>query len=239
MKLDTYYYSSIGGRKENEDAVELRENSAGAVAVLADGLGGQGDGSIASRTICESLIKLGADGGFPSGESLTAAFEKANAELIAKQTNRFHMKTTAVYLCVHDDRAVWAHVGDSRLYHVHNGLLCHYTLDHSASQLAVYLGQITRKEIPQDPGRNRLLRALGVEGEKADVHDAVPLDRGRHAFLLCSDGLWEYLSDEEITAICSRNLSAKEMLGTMVKLKNQRCAQNCDNNSAILILAER
>ena len=126
MKIRVSMYSDIGGRVENEDSADYREFDGGLVAVVADGLGGQGDGKAASQLICDRLVQRGAELGFPDKETLTQLFVQANHELISRQKNSFHMKTTAVYLCIADDRAVWAHIGDSRLYHLWNGKLCDY-----------------------------------------------------------------------------------------------------------------
>ena len=238
MKISKYWYSDVGGRDENEDSADCREFDGGIVAVVADGLGGQGDGKAASQLICDRLAQNGAELGFPNKDTLTQLFAQANQELISRQKNSFHMKTTAVYLCIEDDRAVWAHIGDSRLYHLWNGKLCHYTLDHSAAQLAVYMGKITREQIPSDPGQSRLLRAMGVEEEHPDIHEPITLASGRHVFLLCSDGLWEYLSDKEIEYACSVTDTPEELVRFLRAEKDKRSPKNCDNHSAVAVFAE-
>lgn len=238
MRIEVNGYSDIGGRRDNEDTAGYWKTKEGIVAVVADGLGGQGDGKAASQLICELLLKHGAENGLPRQDAITRFFEEANQELLSKQENSYHMKTTAVYLCVSDEKAVWAHIGDSRLYHLCNGALCHYTLDHSASQLAVYMGKITRDEIPKDVGRSRLLRAMGVEGERPDVHEPIALNPGRHVFLLCSDGFWEYLSDEEITDAWNKTQSLEEYLSLLRSIKDSRSEADCDNNSAVVVSVE-
>ena len=232
-------YTDIGGRKENEDTVSVHIYKNNLVAVVADGLGGQGDGKAASQSVCLDLETCGADGRMPTKDALSRAFEDANASLMRKQRNSYHMKTTAVYLCIHGNTAIWAHVGDSRLYHVYGGRLAHYTLDHSASQMAVFMGDIRREDIPKDAGRSRLIRAMGVEDVKADVFGPIDLEQeGRHAFLLCSDGLWEYLSDEEIVQACTESEDVETCLDRLLALKRSRSAEDCDNNSAILIFGK-
>ena len=228
-------YSDIGGRRQNEDAVGVTIHRKGLVAVVCDGLGGQGDGNLASSLVCKELLSSGGDGELPTPEALQIFFSEANQKLMAAQKNSFHMKTTAVYLCLRQERAIWAHVGDSRLYHFENGELAHFTLDHSASQMAVFLGQIRREEIPGDTGRSRLLRVMGVEEEKADICGPVDLGPGRHVFFLCTDGLWEYLKEEEIAA-ASRCATAREMVETLVDIKKTRSPENCDNNSAVAVI---
>ncbi len=236
--ISIYGYTDIGGRKENEDAGDIRIYGKNLVAVIADGLGGQGDGKAASELAVESLFKCGNQGRFPDEEEVSQAFRMANEAILKKQLNHFHMKTTAVYLCISENQAIWAHVGDSRLYHFHNDRLCHYTLDHSLSQMAVALGEIKREDIPGHPQRSRLLRALGCEGEEAEIHKPICLENGRHAFLLCTDGLWEYLSDKEICKELHESATAEAWLkGLRVCLKS-RCGGENDNNTAAAVILE-
>lgn len=235
MKIDVDGYSDIGGRPENEDTAGFWKFKNGIVAVVADGLGGQGDGKAASEIVCESLLRHEIEDGLPDRETIDRFFDQANQKLISRQQNSFHMKTTAVYLCVTEGQAIWAHIGDSRLYHLFDGQLSHYTLDHSASQLAVYMGEITRKDIPGHAGRSRLLHAMGVQDEHPDVHDAVPLQPGEHVFFLCSDGLWEYLSDEVIVNTWKKTKSIELFLEQIRREKNSRSPEDCDNNSAVVV----
>lgn len=236
--VSKYGYSNIGGRKVNEDAFGSYVYGKNIVTVIADGLGGQGDGQRASLLAVESLSKCGAEGDLPNAEELSLAFAKANQEIIKHQSNRFHMKTTAVYLCIHENRVIWGHIGDSRLYHFFNGKLCDYTLDHSLSQVAVALGEIQRKDIPNHAQRSRLLRALGCEGEEAKVCGPVFLEAGKHAFLLCTDGFWEYFSDEEIAEILKEAGSADMWILKLREKMKGRCKSNCDNHTAAAVLLE-
>ncbi len=237
-RVSKYGYSDIGGRKENEDTFGIYVYGKNLVLAVADGLGGQGDGKEASRTAIASLSACGADGEFPNEEELAEAFAKANEDLMRKQSNKFHMKTTAVYLCIHKVCAIWGHIGDSRLYHFHNGKLSDYTLDHSLSQVAVALGEIGRNDIPNHSQRSRLLRALGCEGEEANIHAPVTLEQGKHAFLLCTDGFWEYLSDDEIAAVLQESESAKMWISKLKQQIEKRCESNNDNNTAAAVMLE-
>lgn len=237
-RASTYDYTDVGGKKENEDTSYISVHGKNIVAVIADGLGGQGDGKAASELAVGSLSKYGDQGGLPDEEELKEAFREANRAVMEKQSNKFHMKTTAVYLCIYKQTAIWAHIGDSRLYHFWNGELVDYTLDHSISQMAVALGEITREEIPQYPQRSRLLRALGSEGEEADVHQPIQLEEGRHAFLLCTDGFWEYLEESEIPQVLVQSRTAKMWVEELRSRVESRCGTDNDNNTAIAIILE-
>ena len=238
MKRSIQSYTDLGGRPENEDTVQYAESGKNLIVVLADGLGGQGDGKAASTIACESLIQCGVDGTFPTKRIIETAFQTANETLIRHQKNDFHMKTTAVYFCTQDNQAIWAHIGDSRLYHVFKNRIADFTLDHSASQLSVFMGNITREQIPTDPGRSRLIRAMGVKGDMPEIHDPITLEPGHHAFLLCSDGLWEYLSDSDIISCCENAADAKTCCQILREIHQTRKTPDCDNNSAVVVFLE-
>lgn len=238
MNCDYYWYTDIGGRSENEDSVGIIRYGENITAVVADGLGGQGDGKAASEIVRNDLLRCGDDGLFPDKQVLQKAFRLANSDLMEKQQNAFHMKSTAVCLCLQNNRAIWAHIGDSRLYHVYDEQLADFTLDHSASQLAVYLGELTREKIPGDPGRNRLVKVMGVAGDEPEIHEEIPLQPGQHAFLLCSDGLWEYLNDEAIVDVLSHSETSKQALSRLREAKEKKSPPDCDNNSGIVIFVK-
>lgn len=237
-KVTTYGYSDRGGRKENEDSGGVYVYSDRIIAVVADGLGGQGDGSIASATALQELAKCGRQGALPCQEELSEAFHRANQAILMKQQNQYHMKTTAVYLCIHGTHAIWAHVGDSRLYHFYKGEMRHVTCDHSIPQLAVLMGEIARRDIPRHPQRSHLMKALGCEDIRPEIHEPVLLEPGKHVFLLCTDGFWEYLEEEELAQSADRYESAEEWIALLRgKMQKRFCADH-DNNTAMAIFAE-
>lgn len=238
--VSTFGYSDIGGRPTNEDNGGIYVYSDKIIAVAADGLGGEGGGDIASLTALEELSCCGAEGGLPDGEMIRQSFSHANENILKKQRDTVSMKTTAVYLCIYKDQAVWAHIGDSRLYHFYQNEICHFTLDHSVSQMAVFMEEIERKDIPKHPGRNRLLKALGCAEEENEpqISEPVLLEPGSHAFLLCTDGFWEYLQEEEIleSLICAQ--TAEEWVNRMRGYIAERCSKDHDNNTAMAVMIE-
>ena len=124
---------------------------------------------------------------------------EANRNILATRANANQMKTTAVALYLYKNQAVWAHIGDSRLYHFHNGVLADYTEDHSLAQLSIKMGELhSRSEIPSFEGRSKLFRVIGDDEIKPQLHAPITLSPGDHAFLLCSDGLINEVTDQEI-----------------------------------------
>ena len=145
------------------------------------------------------------------------------------------MKTTITFLAVNGMKAAWAHVGDSRIYHFLDGRLVSRTRDHSASQIAVMLGTITEDQIRFHEDRNRVYRALGQDGElKVDTHFE-PLRPGRHAFLLCTDGFWEYVYEEEMAEDLAAAASPEDWLARMRARLAARVPDNNDNNTAAAV----
>lgn len=237
--VSTFGYSDIGGRPVNEDNGGIFVYPDKIIAVVADGLGGEGDGDIASLTALEELSRCGMEEGMPDRETLLAGFRQANEEILKKQQRGVSMKTTAVYLCICGNRAVWVHIGDSRMYHFYQNKLCHYTLDHSVSQLAVLMEEIERKDIPGHSGRNRLLKALGCEEEtEPKLHEPIELEPGRHAFLLCTDGFWEYLDEEELSLALLHTSTAEEWVNCLREYHAKRCGVENDNNTAMAVILE-
>lgn len=235
--IQTAFYSDIGGRPQNEDTVrEIRKGEAVCV-VVADGLGGHGGGkqasSLAAQTVCN-----GWRGGTDTRE-LAELIRQAHEQVKGIQTESCAMKTTIVMLTIRDGKAVWAHAGDTRLYHFINGNWDFQTKDHSASQIAVTLGDITADQIRFHEDRNRVLRALGQEGSlKVDTKEELLLS-GKHAFLLCTDGFWEYVLEKEMEECLRLAQNPQDWLERMREILYCRVPADNDNNTAAALWLER
>lgn len=237
-RVTTYGYSDKGGRQENEDSGGIYVYSDKIIAVVADGLGGQGDGGVASATALQELAKCGQGGPMPGREEIRDAFARANQAIRSRQRNQYHMKTTAVYLCVQGCHAIWAHIGDSRLYHFYRGGMSHVTCDHSVPQLAVLMGEIDRRDIPGHPQRSHLMKALGCEEARPDIHEPVLLESGKHVFLLCTDGFWEYLDEDGLAQSADAADAAEEWIASLRREIGPHFSADHDNNTAMAIFVE-
>lgn len=239
MKIDITSYSHIGSRSENEDSFSCRKlTDSSGYAIVADGLGSHGGGAAASKIAVEALSQYRIEDPLPGEQKIRQWMEQANAEILRKRDGSWHMKTTAVALYFADDQAIWAHTGDSRLYHFHNGDLADCTTDQSVCQLHVLQGAITRQQIPSHPDRNKLLYVLGEDAIKPVLHSAITLKPGRHAFLLCSDGVWERLCEEEIMMELHTVTSSKEWLEHLRTRAAIRKHEDVDNNTAVTVFIE-
>lgn len=227
-------YSDPGGRTENEDTVRfLRQGEDGLCLVVADGLGGHGGGKTASAAAAESICAGWAGEADPS--ALARRIETAHQMVRKRQTPDCTMKTTVVLLAVRGREIAWAHVGDSRLYRFQEGKLLFQTRDHSASQVAVLLGDITPEQIRFHEDRSRILRALGQEGDLHADTGSLTLGPGRHAFLLCTDGFWEYVLEKEMEEDLRAAGGPQEWLEAMRKRLARRASPDHDNNSAAAV----
>lgn len=235
MYIKLASYSSIGTRSENEDSSACEQLGPEQMyAVVCDGLGSHGGGQAASRTVVTHLQRSRFSQ-LPTAQQILEWLQRSNQEILEKRNGPQHMKTTAVALFVHQNRAIWTHIGDSRLYHFHNGQLVHATADHSVCYLAVKLGEITRRDIPSHPDRNKVLKVLGEERFTPEIHDPVTLEPGLHAFLLCSDGLWERLHEDEIMLDLYKSQTPDQWLFNLRCRAELRKHTNVDNNTAVAV----
>lgn len=218
----------LGGRSENQDYLQARPLSSLSQFIVADGLGGQGGGALASKMATKKALISQENakpdsvdwGEFFSPSWLEVTFEKAHdhiKELQKSGKQEFaHMATTMVVLMIMDRKAIWGHVGDSRLYMFRAGQIYHQTKDHSVPQMLVSSGEIEPEEMRNHPDRNRLLRALGDNrrATQARVCEEIDLWEG-DAFLLCTDGFWEYVLEEEMLESLYQASSPKDWVTRM------------------------
>jgi serine/threonine protein phosphatase PrpC len=234
-RYSTAFSTSKGGHPVNEDSVKIIKKDGKLTAILADGLGAHGGGEIASAAVVAAVERTLPDTGITGGDILIRCIEAANNEVLGNQRPGLQMKSTAVILTIEDGKAAFAHVGDSRGYYFRNGLIAHQTMDHSVSQMAVLSGEITFAEIRFHESRSKLLRVLGVEGKPGlalkQMEGLLPGD----AFLLCSDGFWEYVTEDEMCVDLLKSSVAADWLSYMLARAGARVARGHDNMSAICV----
>ena len=236
MKLRAYAYTNRGGRDHNEDA--LRASAEDGVFVLADGLGGHRCGEVASALAVETIAAGMAEAAALDGGKLLELFQTANGEILRRQSQpgQEEMRTTAVALKLAGSTAVWAHIGDSRLYRFSNGELAGVTADHSVTYRKFLGGEISYMDVYHDDDRSRLLRVLGKEPCRPEAgHGDVAVG---DAFLLCSDGFWEYVYNEEILAELCKAHTPKEWAEGMLLRHIRRTPPGNDNFSLIAVFVE-
>lgn len=232
--------SKKGGRAVNEDSVGVKENRKGFYFVAADGLGGHGQGEVASQLAVKTILSV-ADLSDASGrEWMETAICEAHKQILEEQKRQGllnEMKTTVTVLHISGERAQWAYAGDSRIYQFKKGKLLGRTMDHSVPQMLVNQGVIKEKDIRGHEDRNRLIRVIGNQEDKPkfDVSDhisAVP----DTSFLLCSDGFWELIEEKEMCRLLKASKTPEAWIQAMeeVVLSNGKNS-NMDNYSAVAV----
>jgi serine/threonine protein phosphatase PrpC len=234
--------SERGQREANED--DLRSGRAGWAwyAVLADGAGGHEHGAEASRRVVDHLETALQEAALTfTPEHLTQAVLEAHAELQREQEHaqgqrRMHSTVVALWIDAMSDRALWSHVGDSRLYRLRYGEVDLVTSDDSVVQRMVEGGLLTPQQARDHPMKNQLIAALGMQDgvEPNTVTQAIELDDG-DAFLLCSDGWWGSLNDTDIAQSLVHAATPQEWLDAMRERVLSRDIPAQDNFSAIAV----
>lgn len=221
-------------RRRNEDEVRVLPE-AGA-AVLADGMGGHQAGDEASRLTVEVVSEEIAKADWadePAMTSWIAAANRAIRELAAAHPPFRGMGATVVLAVCRDETLLFSHVGDSRLYRLWDNELYQLTEDHTLVQQYINEGMISSVEAKTWAGRNLLTQGLGIEDTTNPTFGQSSLYPGQ-TYLLCSDGLTDPVSDEQIAGILSdTRLSTEDAANELVAQANANGGP--DNISVALI----
>lgn len=235
MEFRTAWLCEQGGRMYNDDTVCIVE-AEGTYVFVGDGLGGYEGGKQASMAAADALRKLASESSLLAEADMEKAAQTADQAVRDLQdATGGNMKTTLAFLTLEQDTAMWMHVGDTRLYHFRDGKIQFQTMDHSVSQLAVMMGEIEPREIRFHEDRNRILRALGSVNSKADISTALALEPG-DAFLLCTDGFWEFVLEEEMEQTLAGTKDPETWLTEMRTILESRIGAETDNFSAAAVL---
>lgn len=221
-------------RPLNQDAVSCTSDPSGRrghLLLIADGMGGEKAGEVASRIAVDVVAEVYFAADLPPAEALRAALREANARIhhAAARPERRGMGTTCSALALRDGEAWTAHVGDSRIYRLRRGALERLTRVHS-----LWAQHVSEQGISpaHRAGQNILMRTLGNPGEiEIDVGPPLELQDGDR-FVLCSDGLWDLVTDPEIAA-AAEHTSIDTACESLVDLANARGGH--DNISVVLV----
>lgn len=231
-----------GNREINEDSLIALEKDGMGCFVVADGLGGHDLGEVASKLAVESFFDAFTlyKGEVSEADFLNETFLKAQQRIVEEQDVRHapdKMKTTCVALMLTGEKAVWGHVGDSRLYAFKRNKVKTHTLDHSVPQMLVMAGDIKEKQIRNHPDRNRLLRVLGIPWDRSMQEISEPQSAGDfQAFLLCTDGFWELVDEKTMCKLLKKSASVSEWLEAMKsEVEKNGAGHDMDNYTALAI----
>jgi serine/threonine protein phosphatase PrpC len=209
--------------------------------VVADGAGGHRGGDVASKLVVQETLGWFRERHECSGPAIEAAMRNANEKVVSMQQSNDDigdMRTTAVVLAIDFDSelATWGHLGDSRLYCFRQDRIVVQTRDHSVVQSLVEAGLLEEKDLRTAPDRSKLLAALGDldSFEPRVASELFPL-QDHDKFLLCTDGLWEYVEESELQATLEAAGSAEEWLRLLEGRVLARGRTGQDNYSALAV----
>jgi PPM family protein phosphatase len=240
--------SDLGNiRTNNEDmglfykvADENAVKEKGYLLIVADGMGGHNAGEVASRMATDIICREYFDQKNGSVEKqLEKALTLANKTIFEKASsqNAFQgMGTTCTVLVVIGKYVYYAHAGDSRAYIQKNGSISQITEDHTYVQQLVNNGDITAAEAAVHPKRNILTNAMGTKPDmRIDTGKCKYSFENNDRLLLCSDGLYDYLNDDELNKILAEN-NLKSAASAMIELAKARGGH--DNITVVLAAIE-
>ena len=235
MKFSVFQLSRKGGRKQNEDRMGYCYTRESGLFVLADGMGGHPEGEVAAQLALQTISAMYQKQARPTIEDpaafLSAALMAAHYQIIRYASEKGMLdtpRTTLVGVVLQGSGATWVHCGDSRLYFVRDGELLMRTRDHS------YLEQHSDGVVKLDYiNRNILFTCLGSPSKpEFSVAGPVALQQG-DKLLLCSDGLWGNLSDDEIV----RQLARKNVSGAVPDLVESALKAGGARSDNVTVLA--
>ncbi|WP_337171656.1 Stp1/IreP family PP2C-type Ser/Thr phosphatase [Gemmatimonas aurantiaca] len=232
-------------RELNEDALLLRVPDSeramrqhGVLALVCDGMGGHEAGEVASALARDTIVHTLDVNDTQLPDALVQAIQAANRAIHdagRRQPALRGMGTTCCALILRDGAAWCAHVGDSRCYLLRGGDLLLMTEDHSAVMDMVRRGILSLEEARHHPDKNVISRALGS-------HASIEVSSWNHpfivqpddVFLLCSDGLYDLVSDEDIRTVMTHGLPhAQVACDRLIALARER--GGLDNISAVIV----
>ena len=239
--------NEIGKRSTNQDTIGEAYREQLACFVLADGAGGHEGGEVASRVVVDAVLTCFRDQ--PSfGTGALLGYAKCASDEVAKRKlsdQRYaDMSTTVAALLIDLGRgqALWAHLGDSRVYLFRNARLHAMSKDHSLTQQLIDAGYARAEHLRIHPQRNILFAAIGAEGDtqvelSAGAISLLPGD----ALLMCSDGLWEWVMEADMERTLAQSSSPDQWLAAMCRLADDNIVNTGkvrDNYSAYAILVK-
>ncbi|MBQ7443101.1 MAG: serine/threonine-protein phosphatase [Bacteroidaceae bacterium] len=238
----------LGQRVNQEDALFPplgMATEADRLFLVCDGMGGHEHGEVASQTVAEAMGAyiaghLATEAPLTDdllGEALAAAYDQLDARDNAADTRR--MGTTMTLLCLHRSGATMAHIGDSRIYHIRpagantSAAIIYQSRDHSLAMDLYLAGELTLQQMATYERRNVITRAMQPAPERRfrpDIVHTTDLRPGDY-FLLCSDGVVETLTDDQLLALIASHATDTQKLREL----QRRTAAAADNHTAYLV----
>jgi PPM family protein phosphatase len=240
MKFTIYQNSRQGPRPYNQDRLAYSYSKDALLLVLADGMGGHRNGEVAAqlavKTLTDAFQRLAVPSLSSPAKFLIDHIQQVHdmIENVTQAEEFVESPRTTIVAAIIQRGYLWcAHVGDSRLYHFRNGHLLFRTEDHSVVQSLYKKGMITKDEMATHPYKNKIYNCVGGETPpQIDLSDRHELLEG-DTVLLCTDGVWGVIDDQQIKEIIQRNTDITAVTTDLMDSADFASDERGDNMSAI------
>ncbi len=231
-----------GDRETQQDRVCLLQNryeQGCLLSIVADGMGGLSGGRIAADQVMltsEQLFQRYTSQSDSAQHLLEQIVDDSHLVigLNAMTTEEQPHSTFAGFLVTASGACHWAHVGDSRIYHFHDGEIVQRTSDHSYVQALVDAGQITAAQALNHPQANILTRCLGSKNQPEVTHRCIPMLEAGDTIMVCSDGVWPYFTNVEL-GFSLDQFHPREAVEFLIKTARNRSNGRGDNLSLAIV----
>ncbi|MBW9258586.1 MAG: protein phosphatase 2C domain-containing protein [Candidatus Thiodiazotropha sp. (ex. Lucinisca nassula)] len=244
MKYETAQCSLIGNRSMNQDRCLVMEAPDAILLALADGMGGHPKGEMAAQILMDNARKAFLTSRKPISNPrffLSGLMEMSHQQITAfgdRQEPPIEPRTTGVLCLVQEDSAYWAHIGDSRLYIMRDGVIHLRTDDHSYVEHLRQQGLISAAQVHTHKFRNYVTRCLGGNSNRpvAELSGPHDLKKG-DVVLLCSDGFWGPLPERPLVDNLYKN--SAPLLNNISDLAKQAETKSNPESDNVTVVALR
>jgi serine/threonine protein phosphatase PrpC len=239
LQVEFAEVSLLGARDENQDRVAVAVNPQIALIAAFDGMGGHADGARAAETARQVVLGRFASCTQPLIDPLAflhLALGQAHTQIAtlgAALPIEQRPRATGALCIVQEGTAWWAHVGDSRIYHLRDGAVLSRTRDHSHVELLLQEGLISSEQAQNHPMRNYVESCLGGDMMLPEmlIGRCVRVKPG-DTLLVCTDGFWANLRDEDIAASLYSGVALHDALYAVADFAVRSAGGASDNTSA-------
>ncbi|MES9818262.1 MAG: PP2C family protein-serine/threonine phosphatase [Candidatus Thiodiazotropha sp.] len=242
MKYETAQYTLLGDRTMNQDRYLIMEAPDAILLALADGMGGHPKGEMAAQILMDNARKAFLTSRKPIANPrffLSGLMEMSHREILefgSKQEPPIEPRTTGVLCLVQEDSAYWAHIGDSRLYIMRDGVIHLRTDDHSYVEHLRQQGLISSAQVHTHKFRNYVTRCLGGTNNRpvAELSGPHEIKEG-DVVLLCSDGFWGPLAERPMVDTLYKDQAS--LVKKVAQLANNAAATSHPESDNVTVVA--
>jgi serine/threonine protein phosphatase PrpC len=242
LQFELAEISLIGAREENQDRIATAIDGNSALIAVFDGMGGHSDGARAAELAKQTTLARFNAAQHPILDPLAflhIMLGAAHTEMVAlgAQLPMEHRpRATGAACLVQDDTAWFVHVGDSRIYHLRDGAVLTRTRDHSHVELLVQEGLISANQAQCHPMRNFVESCLGGDPMLPEMQVGRQVQaRPGDIMLVCSDGFWANLLDEDVAASMYSGVALATALQAVSEFAVRRAGPGADNATAVAL----